>query len=149
MNPKVDTNQEAANVARVVKLGDKTYIASPPDLEEFMSLQTYAREKLPTPLQALASDPGFHKLTAAQQNMYLEKIAALSAGGGATITEQGVVAALQTLEGTRFLAWIAFNKNHPGIKQEELAESITDANRRTVFIELIRAVGLTQGDVGN
>lgn len=144
-----DQNETIAGAASVVKIGDRTFIGSEPDATAFMTLQRYARKRLPSPLSLLARDPGFHELTKAQQDAYLQKVAEISAGGGATLTTQAVIDAVDTVEGVRLFAWAVVRKHQPDVTLEELATLITDANHPVVFADLLRAAGWVEGPLGN
>jgi hypothetical protein len=142
-------NSQAAGARGTIELGDKTYAASPLDVEEGMLLQNYCKSKLPTVVQAIANDPAFSKLPAKVQDMLLDKAVALQATGGGTPTEAAIVSVIQTTEGCRQFAWLCLNKNHPDVTPEKLAELITDQNAQTVCMKLLRATGLTEGPLGN
>src|SRR5438105_5032681 len=103
-----DKNELAAGAPGTVEIGGRVYLVSQPTDAMFLTVKGYVKQRVKTPLQAVAED--LKNLPPSLQVEALRAAAVVQAGGSA-LTAEAMQDVLLTPDGAAFLAWVHIRPN--------------------------------------
>lgn len=128
-----------------IKLGGRTYLVGQPGLEDASSVAAFLKTHARKPLNELQDDPAFAYLPADEQKSRLLDAARLQLDQQRQPwTGEAALAAMMTLQGVRFQAWLLIRKHHPEFAFDDACKLITEENYVPVSIELDFVSGMAK-----
>lgn len=142
--PQFDATHTDAAPGKI-KLGGKLYLVGQPELADAAAIAAFMKQHAVKPLEELQADPAFEHLPEAERKERLEKAARKQLDElDHPWSAKAALAAMTSLAGVRFTAWLLIRKRHPGFSFEDACQLITDENRVPVSIELDFASGMAK-----
>lgn len=134
---------EKKDEPRFIRVGGDTYRLAP-RLEgaDLVAVRNHITTRSPSPLTAVAEDPGFKLLPPDLQTVACNRAVDLAAGGGASVTPEGATRILMRPEGVAFVIWLLTRRNHPGLRWESIRPHVNDDNCELLFAEVSGLVDL-------
>lgn len=136
---------EASAPLRSVALAGQTYLISQPTISQNASISFFIQKRLAkrtTPVGLLVNDPAFSKLPPAAQTAAAVEAAKAQVAGKPTLDAADILGEMMEPASLAFIFWLLARGNHPGLRLEDIAPHITDANAAEVFAELNEASGM-------